>query len=49
MEKRVIFRSNWLPWALLAPQLIVVGVFRVMAGFDVKPATGWGWTRTRSS
>jgi sn-glycerol 3-phosphate transport system permease protein len=27
MEKRVIFRSNWLPWALLAPQLIVVGVF----------------------
>ncbi len=27
MEKRVIFRSNWLPWALLAPQLFIVGVF----------------------
>jgi sn-glycerol 3-phosphate transport system permease protein len=27
MEKRVIFRSTWLPWALLAPQLVIVGVF----------------------
>jgi sn-glycerol 3-phosphate transport system permease protein len=27
MEKRVLFRSSWLPWVLLAPQLIVVGVF----------------------
>ena len=27
MEKRVVFRSGWLPWALLAPQLIVIGVF----------------------
>lgn len=27
MEKRVLFRSTWLPWALLAPQLIIVGVF----------------------
>jgi sn-glycerol 3-phosphate transport system permease protein len=27
MEKRVLFRSNWLPWLLLAPQLLVVGVF----------------------
>jgi sn-glycerol 3-phosphate transport system permease protein len=27
MEKRVVFRSNWLPWALLAPQLIVIIVF----------------------
>ena len=27
MEKRVWFRSTWLPWALLAPQLLVVGVF----------------------
>jgi len=27
MEKRVAFRSGWLPWALLAPQLIVIGVF----------------------
>jgi sn-glycerol 3-phosphate transport system permease protein len=27
MEKRVVFRSGWLPWALLAPQLIVIVVF----------------------
>lgn len=27
MEKRVLFRSAWLPWVLLAPQLFVVGVF----------------------
>ena len=27
MEKRVLFRSVWLPWLLLAPQLIVVLVF----------------------
>jgi sn-glycerol 3-phosphate transport system permease protein len=27
VEKRVTFRSNWLPWALLAPQLAVVLVF----------------------
>jgi sn-glycerol 3-phosphate transport system permease protein len=27
MEKRVVFRSAWLPWALLAPQLAIVGVF----------------------
>jgi sn-glycerol 3-phosphate transport system permease protein len=27
IEKRVRFKSKWLPWALLAPQLIVVGVF----------------------
>jgi sn-glycerol 3-phosphate transport system permease protein len=27
MEKRVRFKSVWLPWALLAPQLAVVGVF----------------------
>ena len=26
-EKRVLFRSAWLPWALLAPQLIVICVF----------------------
>jgi sn-glycerol 3-phosphate transport system permease protein len=26
-EKRVLFRSAWLPWALLAPQLIVIAVF----------------------
>ena len=27
MEKRVRFRSRWLPWALLAPQLTIIGVF----------------------
>ena len=27
MEKRVQFRSTWLPWVLLAPQLIVISVF----------------------
>ena len=27
VEKRVVFRSGWLPWALLAPQAIVIAVF----------------------
>lgn len=27
MEKRVVFRSRWLPWALLAPQLAVILIF----------------------
>lgn len=27
MEKRVLFRSSWLPWVLIGPQLIIVGVF----------------------
>jgi sn-glycerol 3-phosphate transport system permease protein len=27
VEKRVFFRSTWLPWLLLAPQLVIVGVF----------------------
>lgn len=26
-EKRVVFRSRWLPWALLAPQVLVIVVF----------------------
>ena len=26
-EKRVFFKSTWLPWVLLAPQLVIVGVF----------------------
>ena len=26
-EKRVVFRSRWLPWVLLAPQGVVIGVF----------------------
>ncbi len=27
VEKRVVFRSRWLPWALLTPQVVVVVVF----------------------
>ncbi|MBY0410824.1 MAG: sn-glycerol-3-phosphate ABC transporter permease UgpA [Burkholderiaceae bacterium] len=27
MEKRVLFRSAWLPWALMLPQLIIISVF----------------------
>ncbi|MFO1192235.1 MAG: sn-glycerol-3-phosphate ABC transporter permease UgpA [Rhodoferax sp.] len=27
MEKRVVFRSAWLPWVLLAPQVVVITVF----------------------
>ena len=27
MEKRVVFRSSWLPWMLLAPQMAVILVF----------------------
>ena len=27
MEKRVRFKSTWLPWALLLPQLLVIAVF----------------------
>jgi ABC-type sugar transport system permease subunit len=26
-EKSVLFKSSWLPWLLLAPQLIVIAVF----------------------
>ena len=27
MEKRVVFRSTWLPWLLVAPQLAIVIIF----------------------
>lgn len=27
MEKRVVFRSGWLPWVLMAPQVLVIVVF----------------------
>ncbi len=27
MDKRVVFRSSWLPWALIAPQVVVIAVF----------------------
>jgi sn-glycerol 3-phosphate transport system permease protein len=26
-EKRVVFRSHWLPWALLAPQVLIIVLF----------------------
>ena len=47
MEKRVQFRSPWLPWLLLAPQVIVIGVFffwpaaqAVLQSFQVQDAFG---------
>jgi sn-glycerol 3-phosphate transport system permease protein len=27
MDKRVVFRSSWLPWVLIAPQVVVISVF----------------------
>ena len=27
MEKRVVFRSAWLPWVLIAPQVLIITVF----------------------
>ena len=27
MEKRVLFRSAWLPWLLLLPQMAIIGIF----------------------
>jgi sn-glycerol 3-phosphate transport system permease protein len=27
VEKRVFFRSSWLPWALIAPQVLVIALF----------------------
>jgi sn-glycerol 3-phosphate transport system permease protein len=27
VEKRVVFRSGWLPWVLIAPQVVVIAVF----------------------
>ncbi len=27
VEKRVVFRSGWLPWVLLAPQVVIIAVF----------------------
>lgn len=34
MEKRVLFRSGWLPWMLVAPQLIIVLVFFFWPAFQ---------------
>jgi sn-glycerol 3-phosphate transport system permease protein len=27
MEKRVVFKSSWLPWVLIAPQVVVIALF----------------------
>ena len=27
VEKRVVFKSKWLPWVLIAPQVLVIGAF----------------------
>ena len=47
MEKRVLFRSAWLPWALIAPQLAIIGIFfflpagqAVLQSFQVEDAFG---------
>jgi len=47
MEKRVLFRSAWLPWALMLPQLVVISVFffwpagqAVLQSFQVEDAFG---------
>ncbi len=47
MEKRVLFRSRWLPWVLLAPQLVVISVFffwpaaqALLQSFQVQDAVG---------
>jgi sn-glycerol 3-phosphate transport system permease protein len=47
MEKRVLFRSAWLPWLLLAPQLAVISIFffwpagqAVIQSFQLQDAFG---------
>jgi sn-glycerol 3-phosphate transport system permease protein len=34
MEKKVVFRSTWLPWLLLAPQVAVIAVFFFLPAFQ---------------
>lgn len=47
MEKRVLFRSTWLSWALLLPQLLIIGIFffwpaaqAVLQSFQIEDAFG---------
>ena len=47
MEKRVLFRSGWLPWALIAPQLLIIAIFffwpagqAVLQSFQMEDAFG---------
>ena len=53
MEKRVVFRSAWLPYALLAPQIAITIVFffwpAAQAGLVLVPAAGRVRPRRRSS
>src|SRR6185369_14338548 len=46
-EKRVVFRSSWLPWVLLAPQVAVIAVFffwpagqAILQSFQLQDAFG---------
>ncbi|WP_027016172.1 sn-glycerol-3-phosphate ABC transporter permease UgpA [Comamonas composti] len=47
MEKRVLFRSAWLPWVLIAPQLAIIAIFffwpaaqAVLQSFQMEDAFG---------
>ncbi len=47
MEKRVLFRSTWLPWVLIMPQLLIIGIFffwpaaqAVLQSFQIEDAFG---------
>ena len=47
MEKRVLFRSQWLPWALILPQLLIIAIFffwpagqAVLQSFQMEDAFG---------
>lgn len=47
MEKRVLFRSQWLPWVLIMPQLLIIGIFffwpaaqAVLQSFQMEDAFG---------
>ena len=47
MEKRVLFRSKWLPWLLIAPQLLIIGIFfflpagqAILQSFQMEDAFG---------
>ncbi|WP_313295441.1 sn-glycerol-3-phosphate ABC transporter permease UgpA [Diaphorobacter sp.] len=47
MEKRVLFRSAWLPWVLLLPQLVIIGIFffwpaaqAILQSFQMEDAFG---------
>ncbi|CUA90284.1 MULTISPECIES: sn-glycerol-3-phosphate ABC transporter permease UgpA [Comamonas] len=47
MEKRVLFRSKWLPWVLITPQLLIIGIFffwpagqAVLQSFQMEDAFG---------